>query len=162
MTTTVPDAPPQLLAFLAEHRIEAEFLAPGVPMPTVIAAAVAIGVSEDRILKTLLFRDELGRYVVAIANGTGRVSPTRLAEASGLGLPRAASPASVLAVTGYPAGGVAPIGLPGDLPVILDQGVAKLPMVFAGGGRENLLLRLDPADIIRLNRAIVARIVDGD
>jgi prolyl-tRNA editing enzyme YbaK/EbsC (Cys-tRNA(Pro) deacylase) len=35
-------------------------------------------------------------------------------------------------------------------------------MVFAGGGRENLLLRLDPADIIRLNRATVARIVDRD
>ncbi|HLL51797.1 MAG TPA: YbaK/EbsC family protein, partial [Thermomicrobiales bacterium] len=84
MTTPAPDAPPQLLAFHTEHQIEAEFLAPGVPMPTVIAAAVAIGVSEDRILKTLLFRDELGRYVVAIANGTGRVSPTRLAEASGL------------------------------------------------------------------------------
>ena len=162
MTTSIPNAPSQLLEFLLEHQVDAEFLAPGVPMPTVLAAAAAIGVPEDQILKTLLFKDEIGRYVVAIANGTRRISRTRLAHASGLGLPRAASPESVLAVTGYPAGGVAPIGLPRNLPVIVDRGVADLPMVFAGGGRENLLLRLDPADVIRLNRATVARIVDGD
>src|SRR5918993_2617681 len=160
MTTPVHDAPPQLLEFLLEHQIEAEFIAPGVPMPTVRAAAMAIGVPEDQILKTLLFVNKAGRYVVAIANGTGKVSRTRLSEASGLEMPRAAPPESVLAVTGYPAGGVAPIGLPDDLPVIVDQGVANLPMVFAGGGTDNLLLRLDPADVIRLNRATIARIVD--
>ena len=162
MTAPISEAPPHLLSFLTEHNIEADFVAPGVPMPTVVAAALAIGVPEDQILKTLLFVDKAGRYVVAIANGTGKVSRARLADASGLGSPRPASPESVLAVTGYPAGGVAPIGLPDDLQVIVDRGVAELPMVFAGGGRENLLLRLDPADIIRLNRATVARIVDRD
>jgi hypothetical protein len=44
--------------------------------------------------------------------------------------------------------------------VIVDERVAILPSAFAGGGAADLLLRLNPADIIRHNRAKVARIVD--
>jgi prolyl-tRNA editing enzyme YbaK/EbsC (Cys-tRNA(Pro) deacylase) len=65
----------------------------------------------------------------------------------------------VEAITGYPAGGVAPIGLATGVPVIVDAAVAALPIAFAGGGREHLLLRITPADIVRLNGAIVAAIV---
>jgi prolyl-tRNA editing enzyme YbaK/EbsC (Cys-tRNA(Pro) deacylase) len=153
-------APPQLLAFLRRQEVDAEFLAPGVPMPTVIAAAAAIGVPEEQILKTILFSGDDGDYVVAIASGTRRVSRALLAAATGLSRPRASSPDLVLEVTGYPAGGVAPIGLPAGLPVIVDVGVAALPVAFGGGGLENLLLRVSPADVVRLNHAQIARIVD--
>ncbi len=152
-------APPHLLTFLRRHSVDAEFIAPGVPMPTVPAAAAAIGVSETQILKTLLFASD-SRYVVAIANGSGRVDRALLAEASGLSRPRAASPDIVPEVTGYPAGGVSPLGLPEDLPVIVDVGVARIPVAYGGGGREDLLLRVATADVIRLNNAIVRRIVE--
>ena len=66
-------APPHLRAFLKDHEIDAVFFAPGVPMPTVKLAAQAIGVPEDHILKTLVFVDETGEFVVAIANGTRRI-----------------------------------------------------------------------------------------
>lgn len=158
MTDPADAAPPHLLAFLARHRVDAEFLAPGAPMPTVSSAAAAIGVPEEQILKTLLFASD-GRYVVAIANGARRVSSKLLAGASGLRRPRAASPDVVFEVTGYPAGGVAPVGLPEDLPVIVDTGLTALPVVFAGGGREDLLLLISPSDVIRVNRALVRRIV---
>jgi Cys-tRNA(Pro) deacylase len=153
------DAPEHLLAFLERHPIAIEFLVPGVPMPTVASAAAAIGVPEEAILKTLLFTDDTGHHVVAIASGTRRIDPARLAAASGLARPRAASPDAVEAITGYPAGGVAPIGLATGVPVIVDAAVAALPIAFAGGGREHLLLRITPADIVRLNGAIVAAIV---
>jgi Cys-tRNA(Pro) deacylase len=149
-----------LVAFLAEHQIDAEFLAPGVPTPTVLAAAAAIGVPESQILKTLLFTGD-GAYVVAIANGTRRVNRALLAQAAGLPRLRAADPATVLAVTGFPAGGVSPIGLPAALPVIVDPAVAALPVAYGGGGSEDLLLRLKPADFIRLNGAVIAAIVEG-
>ncbi|MGH2614017.1 MAG: aminoacyl-tRNA deacylase [Thermomicrobiales bacterium] len=151
-------APPHLLAFIRQHAIDAEFIAPGVPMPTVSSAAAAIGVPEEQILKTLLFASD-GAFVVAIANGTRRVDRKRLAEASGLARPRAASPDVVHDITGYPAGGVAPIGLPDGLSVVVDTDVAALPSAYGGGGREDLLLRISPADIIRLNKALVRQIV---
>jgi Cys-tRNA(Pro)/Cys-tRNA(Cys) deacylase len=148
------------LAFLAKHRVRAEFVAPGVPMPTVASAAAAIGVPEEQILKTLLFVGEDERYVVAIANGTRKIARSLLAEASGIARPRAADPGAVLAVTGFPAGGVSPIALAAGIPVIVDEAVPPLPVVYGGGGAEHLLLRLDPADIVRLNGATVASIVE--
>jgi Cys-tRNA(Pro) deacylase len=162
MTHPADGAPAHLLAFLEKHSVDYELLAPGVPMPTVIAAAAAIGVNAELILKTLLFAGEDGSFVVAIANGTRRVSPRLLSAASGLARLRPATPEAVFDVTGYPAGGVAPLGLPDNLPVVVDQKVAALPVAYGGGGQDDLLLRLRPAEIILLNRARTARIVDDD
>ena len=152
-------APPHLLAYLAEHEVDHDVVAPGVPMPTVPAAAAAIGVGVEQILKTLLFQDRDGGFVVAIACGTGRVDRGRLAAASGSGKLRVADAQDVLQVTGYPAGGVAPLALPPQLPVIVDTAVMRLPVAWGGAGREELLLRVTPADIVRLNQAAVAEIV---
>jgi len=42
----------------------------------------------------------------------------------------------------------------------VDAKVMTLPVAYGGGGLEDLLLRLRPADIVRLNSAQTARIVD--
>jgi Cys-tRNA(Pro)/Cys-tRNA(Cys) deacylase len=152
-------APPHLLAFLAEHEVDHEIVAPGVPMPTVPAAAAALGVGVEQILKTLLFDDRDGGFVVAIACGTCRVDRARLAAASGARKLRVADAPDVLRVTGYPAGGVAPLALPTHIPVIVDSAVVEQSVAWGGAGREELLLRLAPADIVRLNNATVAKIV---
>lgn len=137
-------------------------MSPGVAMPTVAAAAEAIGVPEAQILKTLLFVGDNGDYVVAIASGARRVDRNLLAAASGIVKPRAAKPETVMEIIGYPAGGVAPLALPGTVPVVVDTAVVALPVAFGGGGREHLLLRIQPADVVRLNRALVAPIIqDG-
>lgn len=158
MTDRLEDAPPHLLRFLEQHGVAAEFLAPGAPVPTVASAAAAIGVPEEQILKTLLFVDDDGAHVVAIVNGARRVAREQLAAASGLRRLRTADPATVLDVTGFPAGGVSPLGLPANLPVIVDSTVSALSEAYGGGGQTHLLLRLAPSDIIRLNNALVAAI----
>lgn len=153
-------APPHLRDFLERHGVEAEFVAPGVPMPTVASAAAAINVPEGLILKTLLFAGDEGAFVVAIANGTHRVNKKLLADATGITRPRAAHPDEVARVTGYEAGGVSPLALPPDVPVVVDELTAALPYAFGGGGREELLLRVRPSDIVRLQNALVASIVE--
>lgn len=151
--------PMQLVQFLKRHGVDAEFVAPGVSMPTVTSAAAAIGVPETQILKTLLFTSD-DEYVIAIACGSGRVDRALLASASGLSNPKTANSETVQAITGYPAGGVSPFGLPDHLPIVVDVAVARIPIAYGGGGQEHLLLRLATADVIRLNRAIVRRIVE--
>ena len=153
-------APLHLREFLKHHGVEVEFVAPGVPMPTVASAAAAIGVPEALILKTLLFAGDEGVFVVAIANGAHRVDKRLLANATGIVRPRAAHPDEVARVTGYEAGGVSPLALPPGLPVVIDEQTAALPYAFGGGGVEELLLRVKPSDIIRLQNARVATIVD--
>ncbi len=160
MTAYSAGVPPHLLEFLTRHGLDFELVAPGVPMPTVSLAAQAIGVPEDHILKTLVFVGDAGEFVVAIANGTRRVDSTRLAAVAALRNPRPANPADVLAVTGYPAGGVAPLGLPASVRVIVDAATAALDVAHGGGGQEHLLLRVQVADIIRCNNALVADITE--
>jgi prolyl-tRNA editing enzyme YbaK/EbsC (Cys-tRNA(Pro) deacylase) len=151
--------PDHLRDFLARHEVVVEFLAPGVPMPTVPAAAAAIGVPEEQILKTVLFANRNGECVVAIASGVRRIDRVLLGAAAGVAALRVAPPAEVLAVTGYPAGGVSPLALPDTLAVIIDTAVVDLPIAYGGGGHEDVLLKISPADIVRLNQAVVATIV---
>jgi Cys-tRNA(Pro) deacylase len=151
-------APPHLRAFLERHGIDASFVAPGMPMPTVPLAAQAIGVPEDEILKTLLFVGDGDDFVVAITNGTRRIDRDRLGHAAKMRKPRPANPDDVIAVTGYPAGGVAPLGLPAEVPVIVEAAAAELSFAFGGGGQESLLLRVQMSDVVRYNNALVADI----
>jgi Cys-tRNA(Pro)/Cys-tRNA(Cys) deacylase len=153
-------APAHLRNYLSKHGVDAVFVAPGIPMPTVPLAAQAAGVPEDHILKTLLFVDDGGKFVVAIANGTRRVDRNRLAHAARMQKPRPANPSDVLAVTGYPAGGVAPLGLPASIPVIVDAATSALMVAYGGGGQEDVLLRVRVSDVIRCNEAIVADITE--
>jgi Cys-tRNA(Pro) deacylase len=153
-------APPHLRAYLTEHAVDAAFVAPGVPMPTVALAARAAGVPENHILKTLLFVGDNGEFVIAITHGTRRIDRRQLARAAMVQNPRPADPADVLTVTGYPPGGVAPLGLPVSLPVLVDAATAELSNAYGGGGQEHLLLRVQVSDVISCNNALVADITE--
>jgi prolyl-tRNA editing enzyme YbaK/EbsC (Cys-tRNA(Pro) deacylase) len=150
--------PTHLLDYIAAHEVEVDILLPGVPMPTVPLAAAAIGVSESAILKSLVFTAPDGRLVLAIAAGPSRIDRRLLAAAAGLAKLSLAAPEAVLEATGFPAGGVAPIGHRTALKVILDEDAATLDVAYGGAGIEHGLLRIAPAEIIRLTGATVARI----
>jgi prolyl-tRNA editing enzyme YbaK/EbsC (Cys-tRNA(Pro) deacylase) len=152
--------PGHLLDFISTRCLEVDFVAPGASMPSVPLAAQAIGVPEDQILKTLLFAGDDGDFVVVIANGTRRIDHNRLARVAAMRNPRPAKPVDVVAVTGFPAGGVAPIGLPESIPVIVDAATAALSFAYGGGGQEHLLLRVRISDVIRCNNALVADIAE--
>jgi len=152
-------APLDLSRVLATLGLEAEIVAPGVPMPTVDAAATAMAVAPERIFKSVLFQSADGTCVMAIACGRGRIDAKRLAALAGTTRLRLAPPEVVLEVTGYPAGGTPPVGHRARFPVFVDAGVAAQPWGWAGGGREELLVRITPADIVRLTGAEIAELV---
>ena len=116
--------------------------------PTVPAAADALGVHPDQIIKTLLFLlrtdaspDGEPEPIVVISNGTHRVDKKALAQRFAIGKKRVKlAPAEVvLEVLGYPAGGVPPFAHRGNIPVIVDQSVVDLrdrfdDVIYAGGG----------------------------
>ena len=149
-----------LLAYLERHDCPATLHRPGVSMPTVPLAAAAIGVAPEQILKSLLFVSDGGDFVLAIASGTGKVNRTRLATLCGARKLTLADAGIVLRVTGYPVGGVAPVGHTEPVRVVIDQRVMSLDTAFGGGGAEDLLLEIAPADIQRLTGATVADIAD--
>jgi prolyl-tRNA editing enzyme YbaK/EbsC (Cys-tRNA(Pro) deacylase) len=151
--------PCALAGFIQAYELPAVFVEPGVPMPTVDAAAAAIGVHPDQIFKSILFQSPAGRCVLVVACGAARVDPRRVADLTGIQGLKLAKPAVVFARTGYPAGGTPPIGHRERLPVLVDTRVAAQEWGYAGGGRPELLIHLRSADIIRVTGAMVADLV---
>jgi Cys-tRNA(Pro)/Cys-tRNA(Cys) deacylase len=150
-----------LADYLREQGLDATIVAPGAHMPTVDSAARAMGCEPDRILKSILFQAKDGRCVMAIASGSARVDRRRLAAIASLPSLRLADPDVVQRVTGYPAGGTPPVGHRERFPVFVDARAAALDWGYAGGGRPELLVRIRPADIVRLTGATVETIVEG-
>jgi len=148
-----------LADFIVEHGLQAEIIAPGAHMPTVDAAATALGVSPDQIFKSVLFQARDGQCVMVIACGNGRVDLQRVQAITGLCGLRLAKPDVVFARTGYPAGGTPPVGHREKFPVIVDTRVAAQDWGYAGGGRPEFLVKIRSADITRLNNAVVEDVV---
>lgn len=60
-----------------------------------------------------------------------------------------------VALSGMEFGGITPIGLPGDWPVLIDAGVAAAAAVVIGSGLRSSKLLVDPADLVGLAGAEV-------
>ncbi|MFI5338832.1 MAG: aminoacyl-tRNA deacylase [Candidatus Methylomirabilales bacterium] len=148
-----------LADFILEHDLQAEIIAPGAHMPTVDAAAAAVGVVPEQIFKSILFQAKDGRCVMVIACGNGRVDLGRVRAITGLEGLKLAKPDVVFAKTGYPAGGTPPVGHREKFPVIVDTRVAAQEWGYAGGGQPKFLIKIKSADIIRLNSATVHDVV---
>ena len=163
--------PEQLRAFLAEQGIDAALVADLGDTPTVPAAAAVLGVETDQIVKTLLFLIErpnggAGREpAVVISHGERRVDKALLAEYWGVGKKRVnLAPADVvLALLGYPAGGVPPFGHRTRLPVLIDANILKLRqryggVIYAGGGDDRTMMRLTVDELLRVTGGEVQRL----
>jgi Cys-tRNA(Pro) deacylase len=162
MCLTVSDHVLDLADFILKEDLKAEMVAPGVHMPTVDAAAAAIGVVPEQIFKSILFQSPAGRCVMVVACGNARVDVKRVEALTGIVRLKLAKPDVVLAKTGYPAGGTPPVGHRERFPVIVDARAAAQEWGYAGGGRPELLVRIQPRDIIRLDDALVADVVVND
>lgn len=145
-------------AIIRRLSLDAEIISTPDGVPTVERAAAALGVTTDRIIKTLVFVTPSIELVVGIGAGTSRIDRRRLAAEAGTGSLSFAPPELVLDRTGYPAGGVAPIGLPTGVPVIVDRAVMRHETVFGGAGDDLHMLRIRTQDIVVLSEARIADI----
>ncbi len=139
-----------LRRFLKVRGIDAELVYPGVPTPTVAAAARAVGVGEAAIVKSLVFLAD-GVPTLVVAAGRARIEMRRLAEAVTLSRRRLrfASPDQAHAITGFEVGAMPPFGHRQQLPTLVDRlSLAAEGIVFAGGGSRQALLKLSIETLI--------------
>jgi prolyl-tRNA editing enzyme YbaK/EbsC (Cys-tRNA(Pro) deacylase) len=166
--------PAELALFLQQHAPTMQLVANLGETPTVPAAAAALGVESDQIIKTLLFvvdgpasaspggGERAAEMVVVISNGERRVDKGALAVHFGVGKKRITlAPAELVAAqVGYAVGGVPPVGHRSPLPVLLDASVQEAALryggiFYGGGGDDRTMLRLTLDDLLRLTRATV-------
>lgn len=161
---TAPLTPDDLEAYLTENSIDAEIVRLKAHTPTVETAAEVVRVSPEQIVKSLLFLIEIPdggrREVLVIASGTGKIDRRLLGKHYGVSRRKTvfADADTVQGLTGYPVGAVPPIGHRQPLEVLVDPDVLKHRVVYGGGGSDRALMRLDPQDILRHNRAEVVAV----
>lgn len=122
-----------------------------------LEAADALGLDPDAVFKTLLAEVD-GELVVAVVPVSGQLDLKALASAVGGKRAALADPAVAERTTGYVVGGISPIGQRRRLRTVVDESASVRPAVYVSGGRRGVDLGLDPADLVRVLDAQVARI----
>src|SRR3954452_16267831 len=122
---------------------------------TVAEAATALGVVEGQIAKSIVFVMD-GEPVVVVASGRHRIDRDKVCVALDCAEGRMASADEVRAATGFPVGGVPPIGH--GLPVLFDSALLDYDLIYAAGGDGNTLFEVAPRDLAGSVHALVASV----
>ncbi|MEO6398311.1 MAG: YbaK/EbsC family protein [Tepidiformaceae bacterium] len=101
-------------------------------------AAAACGCERGQIVKTLFFFAD-GRPTVVLAAGDRQVDTALLAQLVGVGRKklRMGTAEEVLAHTGFPVGGVSPVGQLNPSDVVVDESLQRFENVWAAAGAGN-------------------------
>lgn len=120
-------------------------------------AAEAMGVSPDRVFKTLV-ADVDGALTVAVVPVAGSLDLKALATAAGGKRASMADPMLAERTTGYVRGGISPLGQRKRLPTVLDASATAHDTICVSAGRRGLEVELAPKDLARLTNAVLAPI----
>ncbi|MFG2342948.1 Cys-tRNA(Pro) deacylase [Streptomyces phaeochromogenes] len=120
-------------------------------------AAEAMGVSPDRVFKTLV-ADIDGELTVAVVPVAGSLDLKALASAVGGKRAAMADPAAAERSSGYVRGGISPLGQRKRLRTVLDASASAHATVCVSAGRRGLEVELAPADLAKLTDAVVAAV----
>ncbi|MCX4880153.1 MULTISPECIES: Cys-tRNA(Pro) deacylase [unclassified Streptomyces] len=120
-------------------------------------AAEAMGVSPDRVFKTLV-ADVDGALTVAVVPVAGQLDLKALASAVGGKRAAMADPSLAERTTGYVRGGISPLGQRRKLPTVLDASASAHTTICVSAGRRGLEVELSPEDLTKLTEAVLASI----
>jgi Cys-tRNA(Pro) deacylase len=112
-------------------------------------AARAIGVEVAQIVKSLVFLAD-GSPVVALVSGSNQLDEKKLAVAAGASTTGRATAEQVREATGFPVGGVPPIGHTSPLPIFVDEDLLAYEEVWAAAGTPHLNFAIAPKDLARV------------
>jgi prolyl-tRNA editing enzyme YbaK/EbsC (Cys-tRNA(Pro) deacylase) len=119
---------------------------------TAADAAAAIGVEVGQIVKSLVFLVD-GAPTMALVAGDNRLDEAKLAAAAGGTAVERPDADAVRAATGFPIGGVPPLGH--DLPIHVDEDLLGYDVVWAAAGTWTDVFAITPAYLVRVTGGAV-------
>ncbi len=124
------------------------------------ASAVALGVEEHAVIKTLVMHSDARHPLIVLMHGDAEVSTRQLARSLSVKSITPCTRRDVQRLTGYRPGGVSPLGTRRTLPICVEESILALPRIWINGGKRGLLVSLDPAvlaELLPLTSVRVAR-----
>ncbi len=146
-------------ASLRQQGIEAQPVEFAESTRTSAEAAAAIGTTVAQIAKSLIFLAN-GQPLLVIASGVNRVDTKKLAALLGAKITRADADA-VRQATGFPIGGVAPVGHATPLRTLIDEDLMAFASIWAAAGTPNAVFETTPADLLKMTVGQIADIKEA-
>ncbi len=138
-----------LVAFLRQNKINFEVIEKKATHHAA-EASLATDIPLDKIIKTLVFVDQDSKPLIAIVKADCMVSRHKLELCSGSRSVRIASNEIAERVSGYPTGGIPPVGHRKKSPVYIDNKILDNEYIWCGGGTRTKLIKLKVSDVIYL------------
>ena len=123
-------------------------------------AAAALAIPVGAIVKSLVFAAD-GAPILVLASGDHQVDTTLVATLLGVERVRRADADMVRLATGFPIGGVAPVGHPAPLPTVVDRHLETFEVVWAAGGTPRAVFPTTYDELIRLTKGTPGHIAAG-
>lgn len=117
-------------------------------------ASEKLGISADRVFKTLVAQIDGRELVVAVIPVSSMLSMKQIAKAAGGKKAEMAKGADVERSSGYILGGVSPLGQKKRLRTFIDCSAENFPTIYVSAGRRGLEIELSGHDL--------AKITDGE
>lgn len=122
-------------------------------------AADSIGCELGAIVKSLVFQVG-GQPVMALVAGDRRCNEKALPAALGLdGKAKRAGADTVREATGFAIGGVAPVGHPQRLPLVLDASLSRFATIYAAAGHPHCVFATTPDELQRITGGTVSEAI---
>ena len=121
---------------------------------TAADAAAAIGVTVGQIVKSLVFGVD-GEIVMALVSGSNQLDEKKLALAAGGAKCARVDADAVREATGFPIGGVPPLGLATQLRIFIDPDLMQYDEVWAAAGTGNDVFAVSPRELATATAGVV-------
>jgi prolyl-tRNA editing enzyme YbaK/EbsC (Cys-tRNA(Pro) deacylase) len=122
---------------------------------TAAEAAAALGVPIGAIVKSLVFAAD-GAALLVLASGDHQVDTAKVAAVLNVGQVKRADADLVRAATGFPIGGVAPVGHPETLTTVVDRHLSTYDVLWAAAGTPHAVFPTTFDELVRLSGGTVA------
>jgi len=137
--------------FLKKHGVAyAEYFYDYVEHGGAERGAEALGVPGNEVVKTLVMEDERAAPLIVLMHGDRKVSTKNLARQAGRKRVEPCKPEVAQRHSGYQVGGTSPFGTRKPMPVYMERSILELPQIYVNGGRRGFLVRLAPAEVVRV------------
>jgi Cys-tRNA(Pro)/Cys-tRNA(Cys) deacylase len=147
-----------LESYLKDKGVNARIIIFDKPTTTVSEAENVLGISRERIIKSMVFIDDKGLPILAIVTGDKKIDMKKLAKECEVKEVRLANPTEVKKFTGYDIGATPPFGFLNPIKTIIDPKVLEFYKVYGGGGAMNALLEINTKDLLKLTNGKIADI----